>query len=102
VPPAFPAPVEITGQTEPFDVSGIPINCAGTGQDREIQAGIPFPTPRFTDNSSGTVTDKLTGVDLAEECQLFWWPDVAKCPACGQRLGRPKLWPLGRQRGGRL
>jgi Protein of unknown function (DUF1566) len=48
--------------TEPFDVSGIPINGASTGRDGDIQAGVPFPSPRFTDNANGTVTDNLTGL----------------------------------------
>jgi hypothetical protein len=41
-----------TGQT----VSYVP------GDDGSIQAGIEWPTARFTDNSDGTVTDNLTGL----------------------------------------
>jgi hypothetical protein len=52
-------------------VSGIPINCAGTGQDGEIQAGVPFPTLRFTDNSSGTVRDNLTGLIWLKNANCF-------------------------------
>jgi hypothetical protein len=52
-------------------VSGIPINCAGTGQDGEIQAGVPFPTPRFTDNGSGTVRDNLTGLIWLKNANCF-------------------------------
>ncbi len=51
-----------TGQTTCYDMSGTVIPCAGTGQDGEIQAGVPWPNPRFTDNSNGTVTDNLTGL----------------------------------------
>jgi hypothetical protein len=57
-----PAPVPQTGQTECWDTNGTLINCSGTGQDGAIQAGVPFPTPRFTDNHNGTVTDNLTGL----------------------------------------
>jgi hypothetical protein len=32
------------------------------GDDGFIQAGIEWPTPRFTDNGDGTVTDTLTGL----------------------------------------
>jgi hypothetical protein len=66
VPPALakkaPAPVARTGQTECFDLFGNLINCDGTGQDGDIQAGVPFPTPRFTDPRNGTVKDNLTGL----------------------------------------
>lgn len=32
------------------------------GDDGDFQAGVPFPTPRFTDNGDGTVRDNLTGL----------------------------------------
>ncbi len=32
------------------------------GDDNYIQAGTEWPTPRFTDNGDGTVTDNLTGL----------------------------------------
>ena len=57
------APVPKTGQTGCWDASGNSISCAGTGQDGEHQKGI-LVSPRFTDNSDGTVKDNLTG--------LFW------------------------------
>ena len=57
-----PAPVPQTGQTQCFNASGAPITCTGTGQDGEIQPGVAWPTPRFTDNHNGTVTDNLTGL----------------------------------------
>jgi hypothetical protein len=59
--PAFAALPE-TGQTTCSDTSGAPIACAGTGQDGESRAGISWPSPRFTDNGNGTVTDSLTGL----------------------------------------
>lgn len=51
-----------TGQTTCYanDFPHPVIPCAGTGQDGEFQAGIPWPVPRFTDNLNGTVTDNLT------------------------------------------
>lgn len=67
------APVEDTGvdATQCFDETGASRNCAGTGEDGENQAGVTWPTPRFTDNGDGTVTDNLTG--------LMWLLD-ADCP----------------------
>lgn len=50
-----------TGQKLCWDQHGSPIqNCAGTRQDGDIQAGVTWPNPRFTDNEDGTVTDNLT------------------------------------------
>ena len=67
------APVEDTGvdSTQCFDETGTNRNCTGTGEDGELQAGVTWPTPRFTGNSDGTVTDNLTG--------LMWLQD-ADCP----------------------
>ena len=56
-----------TGQTQCYDTSGNAINCPGTGQDGEIQAGVAWPEPRFTTNADTTVKDNLTG--------LVWGPD---------------------------
>jgi hypothetical protein len=70
--PAFAdAPVEQTGQTQCWDASGIPIACAGTGQDGEIQAGHPLPTPRFKDEGDGTVEDKLTDLIWLQNANCF-------------------------------
>jgi hypothetical protein len=57
-----------TGQTTCYDTYdgnmhlGAPMPCNGTGQDGEIQEGVGWPTPRFTDNGDGAVTDALTGL----------------------------------------
>jgi hypothetical protein len=50
------APVVKTGQT-----SSVPFT-AVTGSDGDLQKGVDWPSPRFTDNSDGTVTDNLTGL----------------------------------------
>jgi hypothetical protein len=47
-----PAPVEVTGQTM----------SVAAGDDGALETGVPFPSPRFTDNDDGTVTDNLTGL----------------------------------------
>jgi hypothetical protein len=73
--PVPPAPVPKTGQTicwDPSrDTSGVMIPCAGTGLDGDIQAGVPIPTPRFTDNLNGTATDSLTGLIWLKNASCF-------------------------------
>ncbi len=59
---AAPAPVAETGQTTCWDASGTVMACAGTGADGDLKAGVDLPSPRFTDNSDGTVADDLTGL----------------------------------------
>lgn len=59
---AAPAPPPNTGQTVCYNESGSQTVCTGTGQDADRHAGISWPTPRFTDNSNGTITDNLTGL----------------------------------------
>ena len=58
-----------TGQTTCYStVTNVAIICAGTiGEDGNTLKGVAWPTPRFTDNivggvSNGTVTDNLTGL----------------------------------------
>jgi len=63
----YPAEVPRTGQTTCYDSSGAVISCAGTGQDGDWLAGVPWPDPRFIDNADGTVTDKLTGLEWTKD-----------------------------------
>lgn len=51
-----------TGQATCWNDSGTVIDCTGTGQDGELMMGATLPTPRFTDNGDGTLTDSLTGL----------------------------------------
>ena len=53
----FRAPVPKTGQTKAVPLSGPP-----GGSDGALQKGVAWPSPRFTDNGNGTVTDNLTGL----------------------------------------
>jgi len=46
------APVARTGQTDSYAV----------WDDGDLQKGVAWPNPRFTDNGNGTVTDNLTGL----------------------------------------
>jgi hypothetical protein len=55
-----PAPTARTGQTTSFEA----------GDDGDLQEGVQWPTPRFTDNDDGTVTDNLTG--------LVWLKDTTR------------------------
>ena len=77
------APVADTGQIWCFDEDGIRRACAATGEDGEHQAGVAWPTPRFTDNGDGTVTDNLTG--------LIWLKD-ANCPAATKTWQQALGW----------
>jgi len=58
-----------TGQTKCYNTSGGEIPCAGTGQDGEMQAGVEWPEPRFTDNGD-VVTDNLTGLMWTKNANL--------------------------------
>ena len=66
---AAPAPVPKTGQTISF----------ATGDDGALKKGVAWPTPRFTDNSNGTITDKLTGLIWLKNANCFLtrtWADA--------------------------
>lgn len=56
---APPAPVPATGQTTSYQV----------GDDGNIQPGVAWPDPRFTDNGDGTATDNLTGLEWIKNPQ---------------------------------
>ncbi len=58
---AYPALVPETGQTPT-----VPFNPAPAGSDGALQKGVPWPNPRFTDNSDG----QPDRADLAEKRQL--------------------------------
>jgi hypothetical protein len=65
------AVVAATGQTECYDIPGKVINCAGTGQDGDVQAGVPTPSPRFVDLRNGTIKDTLTGLTWLKNADCF-------------------------------
>jgi Protein of unknown function (DUF1566) len=60
-----------TGQTTCYNSSGSFIDCTGTGQDGDVQAGIEWPSPRFEDNGDGTITDHLTGLVWLQNASCF-------------------------------
>jgi hypothetical protein len=63
------APVAQTGQTICYAEDGSEIECEGTGQDADLQMGVPLPEPRFSDRGDGTVTDNLTGLMWTKDAQ---------------------------------
>jgi len=62
-PPAPPAAIQLprTGQATSY----------GTSDDGALQEGVAWPSPRFTDNSDGTVTDNLTGLVWLKNANCF-------------------------------
>lgn len=63
----------VTGQKVCFDTHGRQATCSGTGQDGEIQAGSPWPAPRF-DVRDVVVTDHLTGLQWTREADVTGQP----------------------------
>ena len=55
------AAVPKTGQTTSY----------ATGDDGNLQKGVAWPNPRFTDNSNGTVTDNLSGLIWLKNTDCF-------------------------------
>ena len=68
-----PAPVPKTGQTTAY----------ATGDDGDLEKGVPWPYPRFTDNGDGTVTDNLTGLIWLKDANCFgsrtWSQALSDC-----------------------
>ncbi|MBT8363815.1 MAG: DUF1566 domain-containing protein [Deltaproteobacteria bacterium] len=62
-----PAPVPKTGQTQSY----------APGDDGDLQMGVQWPNPRFTDINDGTVKDHLTGLIWLKNADCFgerdWW-----------------------------
>lgn len=77
--------VPVTGQKHCYDPLGNTIPCGFTGQDGEIQAGRRWPSPRFTDNGDGTVTDHVTDLVWLRDGNPFgtlsWQAALDACAA---------------------
>jgi len=69
-----------TGQKVCFDSQNNPIATPkGTGQDGELQSGVPSLPDRFKDNNDGTVTDNATGLLWLKNANPFGsvtWQDA--------------------------
>ena len=52
----------------------------GTNDDGALHKGVAWPSPRFTDNGNGTVTDSLTGLIWLKNANCFdgGWTDALK------------------------
>jgi hypothetical protein len=63
---AIPTRVAKTGQTTSY----------AAGDDGDLERGVTWPNPRFTDNSDGTVTDNLTRLMWLQEpnCMYVHYP----------------------------
>lgn len=72
-PEEAPAPIPRTGQRACYGEDGSLINCRGdgVGQDAAEFKGVSWPTPRFTKNNDGTVTDNLTGLVWLADANCF-------------------------------
>lgn len=71
---AYKAPVPITGQTISY----------ATGDDGDLQMGVPWPVNRFKDNGDLTVTDNLTGLMWVQNAGIIpgrkiWADAIAAC-----------------------
>lgn len=65
-----------TGQTGCWSGFGVPLLCAGTGQDGDVQAGA---TLSFVDNGDGTITDTNTGLmweKLSDDGSIHDWDNL--------------------------
>ncbi len=62
-----------TGQTTSY----------ATGDDGDLQKGVTWPNPRFTNNNDGTVTDNLTGLIWLKDASCFgvktWTEALTEC-----------------------
>jgi len=58
-----------TGQRLCYDAAGKPIACIGSGQDGELQMGVPWPEPRF-ETRGELVLDRLTNLLWARNANL--------------------------------
>jgi hypothetical protein len=58
---AAPADLPKTGQTTSYS----------TGDDGDLERGVAWPSPRFTDNGNGTVKDNLTGLIWLKDANCF-------------------------------
>ena len=67
------AKVPKTGQTTSY----------ATGDDGDLEKGVEWPNPRFTDNGDGTVTDNLTGLIWLKDANCFdlrtWDEALSEC-----------------------
>ena len=66
---------ELTGTSTGGGGAGVPktgqTTSYATGDDGDLEKGVAWPSPRFTDNLDGTVTDNLTGLIWLKNADCF-------------------------------
>jgi hypothetical protein len=74
--PCGEAPVPKTGQTGSY----------AAGDDGDLEKGVAWPDPRFTDHGDGTVTDNLTGLMWTKNADMYgqrtWAEALSDCAGC--------------------
>lgn len=88
----------VTGQTRCYDSQGELITCAGSGQDGELQRGLPWPEPRFQE-AEGAVIDRLTTLCWHSSADLTarlstWQEALAAVAAMNRQPGEMRSWRL--------
>ena len=73
---AAPAPLPRTGWTTCSNGTGGTIPCAGTGQDGDTRAGVPWPSTRFDVDECGTAADTADDVITDHLTGLMWPRDA--------------------------
>ena len=58
------------GKYAPVPKTGLTVMVV-QGDDGDLEKGVASPSPRFTDNNNGTVTDKLTGLIWMKNATAF-------------------------------
>ncbi len=77
---AWPARVPKTAQTFSY----------AAGDDGDLERGVTWPTPRFTDNGDGTVTDNLTGLIWLKNANCFGQQTWANALTAANTLNSPE------------
>lgn len=66
-----------TGQTICYDSAGGVITCTNTGQDGEVQKGVAWPNPRFTNTDNST---PINGNIVLDQVTGLIWPKDGNAP----------------------
>ncbi len=69
-----PAPVARTGQSTSYDSN------TDQADDGALQKGVVWPSPRFTDNGDGTISDGLTGLVWLQDANCIATHDASVLP----------------------
>jgi hypothetical protein len=88
--------VDIFGVEGTYPLAGVPksgvTTSYATGDDGDLQKGVAWPNPRFTDNNdNGTVTDNLTGLIWLRKADYFgmhtWANALSRCNSLASGAG---------------